>query len=40
MKVLQADDILFIPESGSKKAMARGLEAALTTATMLAVYRP
>lgn len=38
--VLQADDILFIPESGSKKAMARGLEAALTTATMLAVYRP
>ena len=38
--VLEANDILFVPDSRGKKAMARGLEAALGTATALAVYRP
>jgi len=35
---LYANDILFVPDSAAKKAFARGLEAALQTATGLAVY--
>jgi polysaccharide export outer membrane protein len=37
--VLQADDILFVPDSPGKKAFTRGLEAALQTTTGLAIYR-
>lgn len=35
---LQANDILFVPDSTAKKAFRRGLEAALQTATGLAIY--
>jgi polysaccharide export outer membrane protein len=35
---LYPNDILFVPDSAAKKAFARGLEAALQTATGLAVY--
>lgn len=38
--VLQANDILFVPDSQGAKALRRGLEAALQTATGVAVYRP
>lgn len=37
--VLQANDILFIPDSQGAKAFRRGLEAVLQTATGLAIYR-
>jgi polysaccharide biosynthesis/export protein len=37
---LQANDVLFVPDSSGKKAMRRSLEAALGAATMLTVYRP
>ena len=37
-KLLHADDILFIPDSTAKKAFRRGLEAAIQTATGLAIY--
>jgi polysaccharide export outer membrane protein len=36
--MLRADDILFVPDSTAKKAFRRGLEAALQTATYLAIY--
>jgi polysaccharide export outer membrane protein len=36
--VLQASDILFIPDSQSKKAFGRGVEAALSVVTGLAIY--
>jgi polysaccharide export outer membrane protein len=36
--LLQADDILFIPDSTAKKAFRRGAEAALQAATMMAIY--
>jgi polysaccharide export outer membrane protein len=36
--VLQANDILFVPDSQGAKAFRRGLEAALQTATGLAIY--
>jgi polysaccharide biosynthesis/export protein len=36
--MLHADDILFVPDSTAKKAFRRGIEAALQTATMLAIY--
>ena len=38
--VLQANDILFIPDSQSKKAFRRSLEAAMQTAVGMAIYRP
>lgn len=38
--VLQANDILFVPDSQGIKALHRGLEAALQAATLVAVYRP
>ncbi len=38
--VLQANDILFIPDSQGKKALGKGIEAALSTATGLIIYRP
>ena len=38
--VLEANDILFIPDSSGKKAMGKSLEAARSAATMLAVYHP
>lgn len=38
--VLQANDILFIPDSQGVKALHHGLEAALQAATLVAVYRP
>jgi polysaccharide biosynthesis/export protein len=37
---LQADDILFIPDSPGKKAALRGVEAAIQVATGVAIYRP
>jgi polysaccharide export outer membrane protein len=37
---LQANDILFIPNSASKTAMRRGLEMAVQVATGVAIYRP
>jgi len=37
---VQPDDIIFIPSSAAKAAAKRGLEAALTAATALAIYRP
>jgi polysaccharide export outer membrane protein len=37
---LQAEDIVFVPNSTSKSAMRRGLEAALQAATGVAIYRP
>jgi len=37
---LQADDILFVPNSAGKSATRRGLEAILQTATGVAIYRP
>ncbi len=36
--LLQADDILFIPDSPGKRALRRGLEAILQTATGVAIY--
>ena len=36
---LQANDILFVPDSSSKKAFRRGMEAAIQTLTGLALYR-
>lgn len=38
-QVLQANDILFVPDSQSARAMRRGAEAALSTVTGLAIYR-
>lgn len=35
---LRADDILFVPDSAAKKAFIRGMEAAVQTATGLAIY--
>jgi polysaccharide export outer membrane protein len=35
---LQADDILFVPNSASKAAILRGIEAAITTASGIAVW--
>jgi polysaccharide biosynthesis/export protein len=37
---LQADDIIFVPNSAAKSVTYRGLEAAVQTATNLAIYRP
>jgi polysaccharide export outer membrane protein len=37
---LRAEDILFVPSSAPKKAIARAAEAALSIATTLAIYRP
>ncbi len=37
---LQANDVLFVPDSSGRKAMRKSLEAALGAATMLTVYRP
>ena len=36
---LQADDILFVPDSAGKKALRRGAEAAVTAATWGLIYR-
>lgn len=36
---LQANDILFVPDSSSKKALRRGIEAAIQTLTGVALYR-
>ncbi|HTZ99650.1 MAG TPA: polysaccharide biosynthesis/export family protein [Candidatus Aquilonibacter sp.] len=36
---MRSDDILYIPDSGGKKALARGTEAALGVGTGLAIYR-
>jgi protein involved in polysaccharide export with SLBB domain len=36
--VLQPDDILFIPDSSTKRAFRRGLEAIVQTTTGLAIY--
>jgi polysaccharide export outer membrane protein len=38
--VLQADDILFIPDSQGKKALSKGLETALSSAALAIVYHP
>lgn len=38
--VLLANDILFIPDSGGKKALGKGLETALNAAAMAIVYHP
>jgi polysaccharide export outer membrane protein len=38
--VLEANDILFVPDSEGVKALHRGLEAVLQAATWVAVYRP
>lgn len=37
---LEADDILFIPDSTGKRALRRGAEAALQVAAGVAIYRP
>ena len=37
--MLQPKDVVFVPDSSAKNAFYRGAEAALTTATGLAVYR-
>jgi polysaccharide biosynthesis/export protein len=37
---LQSNDILYIPDSAGKKALAHGLTAALSIGTSLAIYRP
>ena len=37
---LQADDILFVPNSAAKSAMHRGLEAIVQAATGVAIYHP
>jgi polysaccharide export outer membrane protein len=37
---MQSDDILFVPLSGGKKALARTAEAGLAIGTGLAIYRP
>ncbi len=37
--VLQAEDILFVPDSSSKRALRRAAEAAIQTATGVAIYR-
>jgi polysaccharide biosynthesis/export protein len=36
---MKSDDILYVPDSGGKKALARGTEAALGVGTGLAIYR-
>jgi len=36
--LLQADDILFVPDSGSKRAFRRGMEAVLQATTGIAIY--
>jgi polysaccharide export outer membrane protein len=36
---LQADDILFVPDSSSKRALHRGIEAVLQTASGIAIFR-
>jgi protein involved in polysaccharide export with SLBB domain len=36
--VLQAEDILFIPESGGKRALNRGIESIVQAATGVAIY--
>jgi polysaccharide biosynthesis/export protein len=36
--LLQADDILFVPDSGSKRAFRRGIEAVLQVTTGVAIY--
>ena len=36
---MKSDDILYVPDSAGKKALARGTEAALGVGTALAVYR-
>jgi polysaccharide export outer membrane protein len=38
--VLQPDDIVFVPRSAAKSAFRRGLEAAVQTASGMAIYRP
>ena len=38
-QVLQANDILFVPDSQSARALRRGAEAAVSTVTGLAIYR-
>ncbi len=37
---LQADDILFVPDSQGKKALRRGIEAVLQTASGVLIFRP
>ena len=37
---LQANDILYVPDSSSRKALHRGAEAAIQTITGIAIYRP
>ncbi len=37
---LQGNDILFVPDSTGKKVALRAMEAAITTGTGLAIYRP
>lgn len=37
---VQANDIIFVPSSAAKSAAKRGVEAAISAATMLAIYRP
>ncbi|PYV69782.1 MAG: polysaccharide export protein, partial [Acidobacteria bacterium] len=37
---LQAEDIIFVPNSAAKTAGKRGLEAIIQAATGLAIYRP
>ena len=36
---LQSNDILYVPDSSSRKAFRRGAEAALQTITGIAIYR-
>ena len=36
---LQSSDILYVPDSAAKRALARGLEVALSVATGVALYR-
>jgi len=36
---MKSNDILYVPDSAGKKALARGTEAALGIGTGLAVYR-
>jgi polysaccharide export outer membrane protein len=37
-KLMLADDILYVPDSASKRALQKGAEAALSVATGLAIY--
>ncbi len=37
---LQGNDILFVPDSTGKKIAIRAMEAAITTGTGVAIYRP